>query len=187
MMTTNEYELHDESTAPEGARESLQQAKARYGFLPNLLAVMAESPALLKGYLALGELFDKASFSNPERQVILLAVSRENGCQYCVAAHSAVAEMTRVPAKVIEALREGHPIPDQKLEALRTFVVRVVSGRGWLGKEDVRAFLEAGYTCRHIFEVILGVGYKTLSNYTNHIAETPLDQPFQAKEWKQAS
>ncbi|MCI0720196.1 MAG: carboxymuconolactone decarboxylase family protein [Acidobacteria bacterium] len=187
MTTANEYKLYNESTAPEGARETLQQAKAKYGFLPNLLGVMAESPSLLKGYLALGDLFDKTSFSNAERQVILLAVSRENKCHYCVAAHSAVAEMTKVPAKVIEALREGHPIPDAKLEALKTFVVKVVSSRGWPAEEDIRAFLDAGYTRRHIFEVILGVGYKTLSNYTNHLAETPLDRPFQAKEWKKAS
>jgi len=180
----NEFQLHDESTAPEGARETLKQAKAKYGFLPNLLAVMSESPALLKGYLVLGEVFDKSSFSNTERQVVLLAVSRENDCRYCVAAHSTVAEMTKVPAKVIESLRQGHPIPDAKLEALRTFVVKVVSSRGWPTDEDIQAFLESGYTRRHILEVVLGVGYKTLSNYTNHIAETPLDQPFQAKEWE---
>lgn len=183
----NEYKLHDESSAPEAARDALKQAKAKYGFLPNLLAVMAESPALLKGYLALGQLFEGTSFTNAEKQVILLAISQENSCHYCVAAHSAVAEMTKVPAKVIEALREGHPVPEPKLEALRTFVVKVVSSRGWPTEEDIQAFLDAGYTRRHNFEVILGVGYKTLSNYTNHTAETPLDRPFQAKEWKKAS
>lgn len=182
-----EYELHDESTAPEAARESLKLAKGRYGFLPNLLAVMSESPALLKGYLALGELFDKTAFSNTERQVVLLAASRENGCHYCVAAHSTVAEMAKVPSTVIEALREGHPIADTKLEALRIFVVKVVNSRGWPTEGEIQAFLRAGYTHRHIFDVVLGVGYKTLSNYANHIADTPLDQPFQAKEWKKAS
>ena len=104
-----------------------------------------------------------------------------------MAAHSAAAEMTQVPAPVVAALREGRPLPDEKLEVLRQFVLTVVKSRGWPTGEEVETFLDAGYTRTQIFEVILGVGMKTLSNYTNHMAQTPLDAIFQPKEWKKAS
>lgn len=182
----NDYKLYNESTAPEAARENLKKAKAKYGFLPNLLAVMSESPALLEAYLTLGNLFDQTSFSSTERQVILLTISRENDCRYCVSAHSTVAEMTKVPATVIEAIRQGRSIPDSKLEGLRRFVVEVVNTRGWPSEGTIQAFFNAGYSAKQVFEVVLAVGFKTLSNYTNHIANTPLDAAFQAKEWQKA-
>ncbi len=183
----NDYCLYDEQTAPEGAQETLQQAKHMYGFIPNLLAVMAESPELAKGYAAVSQLFDQTSFSNTEKQVLLLAVSYENECDYCIAAHSTVAEMTHVPPPIVTALREGRPLPVEKLQALRHFVSTVVRSRGWPTSGVVQAFLDAGYTRGHVFEVILGVGLKTLSNYTDHIAQVPLDTAFQPKQWKKAS
>ena len=183
----SDYRLYDEHTAPEGAKETMQQVRRMYGFIPNLMAVMAESPALVKGYATISQIFEQTSFSNTEKQVVLLAVSYENACDYCMAAHSAAAEMTQVPAPVVAALREGRPLPDEKLEVLRQFVLTVVKSRGWPTGEEVETFLDAGYTRTQIFEVILGVGMKTLSNYTNHMAQTPLDAIFQPKEWKEAS
>ena len=182
-----DYRLYDENTAPEDARPILSQAKRMYGFIPNLMAVMADSPALVEAYATISRLFEQTSFSPTEKQVVLLTISFENECHYCMAAHTAVAEMSGAPAPVIAALRDGRPLPDAKLEALRQFVRRIVTNRGWLDPGEVQAFLEAGYTRTHIFEVLVGVGMKTLSNYTNHIADTPLDTAFQPKEWKKAS
>jgi alkylhydroperoxidase family enzyme len=44
-------------------------------------------------------------------------------------------------------------------------------------------FFAAGYTQAQLFEVILGISYKTLSNYVNHIADAPLDNAFFAGKW----
>lgn len=113
----------------------------------------------------------------------LLAVSRYNGCDYCVAAHSMVAEMAQVPADVIQALRDDRPIDDPKLEALRVFTATMVDKRGWLNEADIQAFLNAGYEMQHVGDVILAVGIKTLSNYFNHIAQTPLDEAMSQYAW----
>jgi alkylhydroperoxidase family enzyme len=91
--------------------------------------------------------------------------------------------MQKVPTDVVEAIREDRPISDSRLEALRVFTTTVVEKQGWLADEDVAAFLAAGFTKAQILEVILGVSFKTLSNYTNHIADTPLDPAFQAAAW----
>ncbi len=180
------YRIHTAETAPQEARDSLAAATKAYGFCPNLLAVMAEAPALLKAYLTIARLFEETSLTPAERQVVLLTVSYENGCEYCVAAHTVIAHMQRVPRDVVEAIREGKSIADKKLEALRRYTAALVQSRGWPSAEDSQAFFDAGYTQANVLEVVLGVGQKTLSNYTNHIASTPLDQAFAKAAWSTA-
>jgi alkylhydroperoxidase family enzyme len=92
-----------------------------------------------------------------------------------------------VPDHVVQAIRAGRPIVDYKLEALRRFTAAVVTMRGWPSEADTRGFLDAGYTRAQILEVVLGVGMKTLSNYTNHIADTPLDHAFAKAAWSKAA
>jgi len=182
-MTLNPLTIDN---APEQARPLLEKAKKNYGFVPNLLGVMAHAPATLEAYTTLSGLFDKTSLSPTERQVVLLAISAENECTYCVAAHTAIAQMQNVDADAVEAIRNGDPIPNDKLEALRRFAVEVVTTRGWPSDEVKQAFHDAGYSEAHVLEVILGVGMKTLSNYTNHAAETPLDEAFTDAAWEPA-
>lgn len=181
------YPIHTIETAPEAARETLVAAKQAYGFLPNLLAVMADAPALVKGYTTLSRIFDETSFSPAERQVVLLTVSYENDCTYCVAAHSVIARMQKVPEDVVQAIRGNRPITDGRLEALRRYTSAVVTKRGWPAETDTTAFEAAGYTRQQALEVVLGVGVKTLSNYMNHVAHTPLDQAFAKAEWSKAA
>lgn len=178
------YPIHSFDSAPEGAKEALSSAKKAFGFVPNLLGTMAEAPALLKAYLAVGALFDETSLSSTERQVVMLATSYENGCEYCVSAHTAISAMQKVPEAVVQAIRGGTPVPDPKLEALRRLTVSVVTTHGWPGEAELAAFHAAGYRSAQVLEVILGVGFKTLSNYVNHIAETPLDDAFAGTAWK---
>ena len=181
------YQIYDENTAPRESRQTLKQAKARFGLIPNLMATMAESPALVNAYGTIMQIFEQTSFSDTEKQLVLLAVSHENTCHYCMAAHSVVAQMKNVPIAIINTLRDDRPLPDRKLEALNQFTRTVVKNRGYATEAEVTAFLDAGYTCAQIFDVLVGVGMKTLSNYTNHIADIPLDKAFQAQTWQKAS
>lgn len=181
------FTTHSLETVSQEGREVLQQVQAKYGFIPNLLGNMAEAPATARAYLALGDLLGETSFSVTEQQVILLAVSRYNECTYCVGAHSAIAAMEKVPADVVESIRNGEPIADPKLESLRRFTTTVVDQRGWLSDEDTGQFIAAGYGKQQILEVVLGVAMKTISNYTNHIAGTELDTAFEAHAWQAAA
>lgn len=175
---------HDTESAPKDARPALTDAERRFGMLPNLMRKMATAPALLKGYLALGELFEQTSFSPAEQQVVLLSVSRDNRCDYCMGAHSVLADMAGVPKAVTDALRDGKSLPDPRLEALRRFTTAVVEARGWVEEAALAEFQEAGYDAQQVLEVVLGVGMKTLSNYTNHLVGTELDASFQHRAWQ---
>jgi uncharacterized peroxidase-related enzyme len=177
------FPLHTLDTAPAAAQPLLNAAQAKMGFLPNLLAKLAEAPAALEAYLTLSGIYDKTSFAPGERQLILLATAVENACEFCVAAHSAGAKRAKVEPTVVAAVREGKRVADERLRALVEFTQWVVNERGWVGEDRVRAFLDAGFTRQNVLEVVVGVSLKTLSNYANHIVETPLNAELAGEQW----
>jgi len=181
------FEVHTIESAPEQSRATLEQAKKSMGMVPNLYGVLSEAPAALEAYNAVNKAFSSASLSSAEQQVVLLTVAVENGCTYCVAAHSTLAHKQDVAGHVVEAIRNETAVDDAKLEALRQFTIDVVKKRGWVDSEHVQAFLNAGFEKKQILEVIVGVAQKTLSNYVNHIADTPVDDAFESHKWERKS
>jgi AhpD family alkylhydroperoxidase len=180
------FVVHTKETAPLAARVDLETAEKLFGFIPNLFGVLAEAPIALEAYITLTKLLEDASLSPVEQQVVMLAGSHEYGCEYCMAAHSTVAASAGMPALVLAALRGGTVLPDKKLEALRSFVIEVVRSRGRVSDERIEEFLAAGYSAQSVLEVVFGVAMKTLSNYVNHMARTPVDPQFSRQKWPAA-
>ena len=178
-----EFKTHTIESAPEASKAILQGAQDALQFVPNLYATMAEAPALLEGYTSLAKIFDKTSFTETERQIVLMTNNLLNGCTYCMSAHTALSRMGGVAEDVIESLRANTPIADAKLEALRQFAIVINETRGWPDYDDLEAFLNAGYTQQNVLEVVMGTALKVMSNYTNHIAVTDLDDAFKPVEW----
>ncbi|MGF1541544.1 MAG: carboxymuconolactone decarboxylase family protein [Pleurocapsa sp.] len=177
------FTIYTIETAPIDSKPALVHAKKTFGFIPNLEGIAAEAPALLKGSMALWDLFETTSFTKIEQQIIYLTINYENSCDYCMAAHSGLAKAIGMSGENIEALRKGMPLADVKLQALRHFTQQMVKARGWVEDSEIERFLKAGYTKQQVLEVILGIAIKVMHNYTNHIAKTPLDQQFQAHIW----
>ena len=178
------YPVLAKESAPEQSQPLMDAVKNAYGFVPNLVGVMAASPALTEAYLTVAGIFEKQTgLSAAEQQVVLLAVSRYHECHYCMGAHSVIADMHKVPNEVTEAIRNDQPIPDPKLEALRQLVTAIVEHRGWPPEEVMQSFLKAGYQSEQVFDVLVGVAQKMLSNFTNHLANTPLDTQFKNRSW----
>jgi AhpD family alkylhydroperoxidase len=170
------------ATAPKASKPALEKIQKTYGFIPNLMATFANSPAVLLGYLAMDGVFEKGTFSPVERQLILLAASEENKCNYCSAAHSTIAKrFLHAPAETITAVREGKPLADKKQNALVNLVREIVGERGFASPTAVDAFLEAGYQRPQVMELLLGVALKTVSNYLDHLSPTTIDQAFAAE------
>ena len=103
-----------------------------------------------------------------------------------MAAHTAVAKGQTLDDAVIAAVRERRPIADARLAALRMFTTRIVALRGFVSDADVAAFKAAGWSDAAMLGVILNVAMKSITNYVNHIAETPLNAPFEAFAWTPA-
>lgn len=181
------FELHTVESAPESVKPALEAAQNAYGSIPNLYRGLANAPAALKMYLAFNETMNEFAHLTPvERQVVYLTISAENGCTYCVGAHSVLAGMAEMPSEMLTELREQRPLSDSKLNALRNFTLAQMEHRGWLPEKAIEDFVAEGYDQRHVLEVITLLAQKTMSNYYNHMAQTPLDDMFQSMKWESA-
>lgn len=182
-----DFTLHDKSSAPEASRPLLENSEKAFGMIPGLHAVMAESPQVLEAYQRLHQLVLDSAFDNDEKTVVWQTINVENACHYCVPAHTGIAKMMEVSDDITNALRDEKPLPNDKLEALRDFTLAVMRKQGNVSKEDLDTFYNAGYGQRQVLDVILVLSQKTMSNYINHIAETPVDEPFRKFEWQKNS
>lgn len=178
-----DFKLHDIESAPEGAKPLLEKSQKGFGMIPGLHAVMAESPQVLEAYQKLHQLVLDSGFDNEEKTVVWQTINVENACHYCVPAHTGIAKMMEVSDDIIEPLRNETPLPNEKLEALRDFTLAVMRKQGNVSEQDLDAFFNAGYGHRQVLDVILTLSQKTMSNYINHIAQTPVDEPFQKFAW----
>ena len=178
------FEKFDESNAPAEAVPLIEKSKAAFGRLPGLHAVMAGAPALLDGYQVLHRLFaEETSFDADEKTVVWQTINVAHECHSCVPAHTGIAKAMKVSDEISNALRDETPLPSAKLEALRSFTLAMLESRGRPSDAQMQAFLDAGYNQRHVLEIILGLAQKVMSNYTNHIAETPVDEGMKKFAW----
>ncbi len=183
-----ELTIQTPETAQGSAQPILEGALKQLGFVPNLYGTLANSPFALEAYTDLATTAAKrSSFSAEEQQVALIAISIENGCDYCVAAHSTIAASSGVNEASIEAVRGSGAFQDEKLEVLRDTAVALVKKRGWLDAEDVATFVAAGYEPGQLLDLVALSALKTISNYTNHIASTPLDAAFEPRRFETAA
>lgn len=179
--------IHNLQTAPEESKKHLEQSQKANGMIPGLHGVLAGAPGILEAYQTLHKLFTESSFNNEELTVVWQSINVEHACHYCVPAHTGIAKMMKVDDSISEALRTETPLKNEKLEALRNMTISIVRNRGHVSQEDLDAFYAAGYGERQVLEIILGLSQKVISNYTNHIANTPVDAPFQKYSWSKDS
>jgi len=183
----NGYQVYDETTAPLASSGLLNEVRLHYGFIPNALGAMAVSSKALEAYMILDKMVRETSFSNLERNIVLLTVTREGDCSYCVAAHSAFAKMDKVPEAIIQSLRDDRPLTDPRLEALHRFAARVVTQNGSLDESEVSEFLDAGFTREQALEVILIHANKVIAMQANRVMGTDLDQALTQSRWSRVA
>ncbi|WP_417700887.1 carboxymuconolactone decarboxylase family protein [Pseudophaeobacter sp.] len=180
------FPSHDLDSAPEASKPLLETSLKTFGRLPGLHKVLAESPQAYEGYQLLHKLFTETNFDAEELTVVWQSINVEHACHYCVPAHTGIAKMMKVSDEISNALRNETPLPTAKLEALRTFTVQMVRARGNVSQEQMKTFFDAGFDHRAVLDVILGLAQKTMSNYINHVAETPVDEVFQPLTWQRS-
>jgi len=178
------FKLYNQQTANPKAGALLHAVEDMVGFTPNIFGVIAESIPALRGFVELNNQFSQSSFNATEIEIIQTATSVENQCTYCVAGHTAFAQMAKVPSHIIEAIRKDQKIDDPRLEALNQFTRTLVRSKGMISSKAQDDFIAAGFTPAQILEVILGVCVKTFSNLTNNTIGIPLDNEFKPYQWQ---
>ncbi|MGH1339721.1 MAG: carboxymuconolactone decarboxylase family protein [Aureispira sp.] len=176
-------QVHTIETAPEASKPLLEESVQSFGMLPGLHGVLAGSPQALEAYKTLHQFFASSSFNAAEQTVVWQTINVEHECHYCVPAHTGIAHMMKVDPALTEALRNQETIADAKLQALHETTLSIVRNRGKISDAELEKFYAAGYGEQQVLEIIIGLAQKTISNYTNHIANTPIDAPFKKFAW----
>lgn len=149
--------------------------ESKLGMVPNLYATLAHSEHALGSYLALQNA--KSSITGKAREVINLVVSQINGCDYCLAAHTAIGGMVGFePAQILE-IRSGRATFDTKFDVLARLTSNIVNARGHADEALVTEFLDAGWTEENLVDVIVTIGDKTVTNYLHATTQVPVDFP----------
>jgi AhpD family alkylhydroperoxidase len=167
-------------TAPSASRPAMASTTKQLGYLPAAMARMAGSPELLNGFLKMSALFDTTTLDPVAREVVILTVATRNGCHICIAMHTAKLAALGVSPEVTGALREAKPVPDERLAAVQSFALDVLSTAGAVGEESLAAFLAHGYTTRNALEVVFGIGTYTMSTLANRLTGAPVDEQLAA-------
>lgn len=177
---------HTTETAPDAAR-TLAATEKRLGYLPAAVARLAEAPLLLDGFLKLSAMFEASSLDPLARETLIMTVATRNECHLCVAMHTATLRRLDADPELVAALREGKPLPDERLQAVRDFTHTVIDTAGAVPDETLREFLDAGFTRRQALEVVLGVGTYTMSTFANRLTHAPIDEPLTPFAWAPAT
>jgi len=183
----SQFHVHTVDSAPADSNASLRVLEQGLGFVPNLAATMAESPTLISGFVDLRRILASGELSGVEREIVALAVSIENDCDYCMAAHSSFALMQNADEETVSAARSGREPHDPKLGALYRFARSLVAKKGHVSEEESRALLHAGYSPGALLEVVAQVGHTTLANLAHGISKAPLDDEFRPQAWAKAA
>lgn len=172
------FTLYEPDTAPSESAAELEISAKVFGFIPNLHKVLAASPIALKTYKHLHTQFQNTSFSATELTVVWQTINHFHGCHYCLPAHTGIAYSMDVDADIINELYEGKALADTKLRVLQTTTLALTEQRGVLTEEQLQAFKAVGYGEQQLLEIVIGLAQKVVSNYTNHLANTPVDDQF---------
>lgn len=166
----------DPETATGQAKQLLDGVQKKLGFTPNILRTMANSPAVLQGYLNFSNALSKGSLSPKLREQIALVVAQDNECEYCLAAHATIGRTVGLSEETIRDSRRGES-PDAKEAAVLDFASTLVVNRGWVTDAEIAKLRKAGVTEGEIAEIIANVSLTLFTNYLNHVAQTEIDFP----------
>jgi AhpD family alkylhydroperoxidase len=170
-------------SAPPAAGRFLAATRDHLGYVPAAMARMAASPQLTEGFLKLTAIFDSTTLDPLARETLVMTVATRNGCHICVAMHTATLTALGADPELIAALRGSGPLPDERLDAIRVFTLRVLDTAGDVGEVALRDFLARGYTTQNALEVVLGIGTYTMSTLANRLTGAPVDEQLAAYAW----
>ncbi len=156
-------------------RVILENLEKKLGFVPNLYATFAHSENGLSNVLSVGNL--KTSLSSKEKEVIFLAVSQVNQCEYCIAAHTVIGKANGFTEKQTVEFRLGRSSDNPKLDALARLAKSLAENRGNASADVLDNFFAQGYTNGSLVDTVILVGEKTMANYLHSATQVPIDFP----------
>ncbi|MDX6181430.1 carboxymuconolactone decarboxylase family protein [Flavobacterium sp. Fl-77] len=158
-------------------KDLFNAVQAKLGAVPNMMRTLGNSPAALEGYLNLSGALSHGKLSAKTGELLALAISESNSCDYCLAAHTYIGEkLIKADPAILHAARIGNS-EDSKTAAILKFAKTLISKNGLVNNEDVNAIKNAGVSEAEIAETVAHVALNVLTNYFNNTANTEIDFP----------
>jgi uncharacterized peroxidase-related enzyme len=166
----------DRNTTTDSVRKNFEAVQNQLGMVPNMMRTMAQSPAVLEGYLGFGAALRRGRLPAALQEQIALAVAETNACDYCLSAHTALGRGAGLSEDQLDASREARASDPKAAAALR-FARAVVDRRGDVRDQELAEVRAAGYTDGEVAEIIAHVALNVFTNYFNRAAQTEIDFP----------
>lgn len=166
----------DPAVATGKAKDLLDAVKAKFGLVPNMMRTMAQSPAVLEAYLDFSGALGSGTLSAGLREQIALTVAEDNGCEYCLSAHTAIGKLAGLDEGALTSSRQAKST-DTRTEAALKFAQAVVKSKGRVADDDLKAVRAAGYGDGEIAEIIANVALNIFTNYFNNATQVEVDFP----------
>src|SRR6202167_2884371 len=167
LQTTQEihmptYQIHTIASAPEKSKPALEQLQQAFGVLPNIAAVISNSPKLVNALVGVFQQVHSSSLTELEVQIVLLTDAVVNACTYAVAFHTGLALQQGVSPEETNAIREHRTPKDKRFAALSSLARTLIEKRGHASEQELDLFIAAGFTKEQVFEVIAIVAASTI-------------------------
>ena len=166
----------DPESATGATKELLDLIQQRSGRIPNMVRLMANSPAALGAYLNFAGAFRNAMLPAKLRDLIAVTVAETARCHYTLAAVSALARSGGRSASELAAARAAES-EDPRIGVALRFAAKIVMQRGQLPASDVSALRDAGFSDGEVAEIIATVALNIYRSYFNLIARPEIDFP----------
>ena len=153
---------------PADIRDRILAVQEKAGFIPNVFLALAHRPEEFRAFFAYHDaLMDKDSgLSKAEREMIVVATSGANQCQYCVIAHGAIlrvrAKNPLVADQVAVNYRKADITPRQR--AMLDFAMKVALTAQTVGDEDFEALQAHGFSRDDAWDIVAIAAFFAMSN-----------------------
>lgn len=145
----------------------------------NIFKGIATNAGVLQAFLGFAGGVKAGSLTEQEHEVVALVTGEKRGCEYCLAAHTQIAQGAGLTEDAVLAVRRG-TVDDPRHQALVDFVTAILDTKGFVSNEQLDAFRGAGYDDAAVIEVIGAITVNTFTNFFNHVNETEVDFPVAA-------
>lgn len=182
MQPISRFAVPDIATLPDDMRDMIAAVQEKSGFVPNIFLALAHRPAEFRAFFAYHDaLMDKdEGLSKADRELIVVATSGLNRCQYCVVAHGAILRIRARDPLIADqvAVNWRKARLSDRQRAMLVFAEKVALAADRIDDADRDALTAAGFTDDEIWDIASIAAFFGLSNRLVNAADIPPNEEF---------
>ena len=177
----NHYPIPEINDLPEDLRTFILNVNEKMGFVPNVFLVLAYRPDELRAFMAYHDavMERNGGLSKKDREMIVVATSGDNNCQYCVVAHGAILRIRAKNPLIADQIAINHHKADitTREKAMLDFAIKVSQDSGSINDNDREKLKNHGFSDDDIWDIVAITAFFGMSNrLANSLSIRPNDE-----------